>query len=940
MSGGTNPEITNGDRIQGEDGFDLTLYTSSSGDIVLDANGDDGYIIFNRNGSEVARWDGGGSERLLLNTQVIEFDKSVTSAYLRTEDENCGTLYIQGGDSVSSNGSVIQIEAGDSTFASGGSAYFYAGDGFTGGGSINLFSGGSAGGTAGSLYFNGGTGTTGGHINITPGPGTAGNGGNLYCKTGNGTAGNGGTITLTTGTGGNSGTINIGTGAITGSDSTGSINITVGNVTGSGFAGSTTLNAGDSSAGNGGNASVIAGEGYTFAGAVNINAGAFTGVIGSGGDVNISSGGGPNGGTIYISGGVGTNGDGGDVYIISGNSNASGTDGYIIFKNGSANEIVRIGTDAMDSFVELGVGTRATTGTVRLPEEFAITSYENPSEVRIIERNAAGELLIGSGFGGSPTTGVVHTYSTGGFYVHTSTEADYAMLQPSLLTFNTDAAVIIARSTHTSGAGSATTISGQNATSGGAGGAIKVQAGAGNGAAAGGDLELYSGAGGTVGGIKIYNGADLRMDSYITTGRGLEIYKPADTTEWSAHDYDRIAFATDANCAVGYSTAHTSGAGSGLSINGQNALAASGLAGGGITVTTGAGDGAAFAGAYVVNCGAVEMVRVDEDANGLFVGLGVAPLATDGLIRLPEEFAITSYEAPSEVRVIERDSAGDLLIGSGLGGSPTTGIVHTYSPGGLYVHTSAVAAYAMLQPSLLVFTTDAAVSITRSTHSSGAGSKTTFSGQDAAGVDKAGGDVWMQTGAPTGTADPGVYEFYCGSNRTFSVYRWVAGGGGTGFGVWNEAEQAGLWLDSNDTTDYQIYVSQSAAGAGLPLRICGQDAQPTSGLAGGDITITSGAGDGAGDGGDIIIQGGADGGSGVDGGIKLNTGAATTKVEIDPTGVGINGNTPVGKSSAYTRNATVVEDRTLLASASATATNNNNVLAALIADLQAFGVLG
>lgn len=42
---------------------------------------------------------------------------------------------------------------------------------------------------------------------------------------------------------------------------------------------------------------------------------------------------------------------------------------------------------------------------------------------------------------------------------------------------------------------------------------------------------------------------------------------------------------------------------------------------------------------------------------------------------------------------------------------------------------------------------------------------------------------------------------------------------------------------------------------------------------------------------------------------------------------------------AYTRNATVVEDRTLLASASATATNNNNVLAALIADLQQKGII-
>jgi len=44
-------------------------------------------------------------------------------------------------------------------------------------------------------------------------------------------------------------------------------------------------------------------------------------------------------------------------------------------------------------------------------------------------------------------------------------------------------------------------------------------------------------------------------------------------------------------------------------------------------------------------------------------------------------------------------------------------------------------------------------------------------------------------------------------------------------------------------------------------------------------------------------------------------------------------------SAAYTRNAAVVEDRTLLASASATTLNNNNVLAALIADLQATGLL-
>lgn len=45
------------------------------------------------------------------------------------------------------------------------------------------------------------------------------------------------------------------------------------------------------------------------------------------------------------------------------------------------------------------------------------------------------------------------------------------------------------------------------------------------------------------------------------------------------------------------------------------------------------------------------------------------------------------------------------------------------------------------------------------------------------------------------------------------------------------------------------------------------------------------------------------------------------------------------QSEAYSRNAVIVEDRTLLASASATPLNNNNVLAALIADLQERGTI-
>jgi hypothetical protein len=56
--------------------------------------------------------------------------------------------------------------------------------------------------------------------------------------------------------------------------------------------------------------------------------------------------------------------------------------------------------------------------------------------------------------------------------------------------------------------------------------------------------------------------------------------------------------------------------------------------------------------------------------------------------------------------------------------------------------------------------------------------------------------------------------------------------------------------------------------------------------------------------------------------------------------IGFYTSTPVSQSAAYSRAATIVESRALLASASATTLNNNNVLAALIADLQATGLIG
>lgn len=74
---------------------------------------------------------------------------------------------------------------------------------------------------------------------------------------------------------------------------------------------------------------------------------------------------------------------------------------------------------------------------------------------------------------------------------------------------------------------------------------------------------------------------------------------------------------------------------------------------------------------------------------------------------------------------------------------------------------------------------------------------------------------------------------------------------------------------------------------------------------------------------------------GTDGTIRIDG-----DINHDGSNVGFYGTAPAAQSAAYTRNAVVVEDRTLLASASATTINNNNVLAALIADLQSRGFIG
>lgn len=119
-------------------------------------------------------------------------------------------------------------------------------------------------------------------------------------------------------------------------------------------------------------------------------------------------------------------------------------------------------------------------------------------------------------------------------------------------------------------------------------------------------------------------------------------------------------------------------------------------------------------------------------------------------------------------------------------------------------------------------------------------------------------------------------------------------------------------------------------------------------VSGGGTTITGGAmliraGDASGAatsdiGGALTLRPGS--GTTTNGVLEIQNGGGTKVIEVNSTGIGFFATAPVAKVSDYTRNAAVVTDKTLLASGSATTINNNNVLAAIIADLQAYGLFG
>lgn len=127
--------------------------------------------------------------------------------------------------------------------------------------------------------------------------------------------------------------------------------------------------------------------------------------------------------------------------------------------------------------------------------------------------------------------------------------------------------------------------------------------------------------------------------------------------------------------------------------------------------------------------------------------------------------------------------------------------------------------------------------------------------------------------------------------------------------------------DGGDAAD-----GSSVAGDGGHIVIWSGDAGSAgagTGATGGRIELRPGTSSDGGDSGAILI-------GATPSAVPITIGNSSAKIGVFST-------TPVVQAAAYTRNATVVEDRTLLASASATTLNNNNVIAALIADLQSYG---
>jgi hypothetical protein len=321
--------------LEGGDGSFLGSL-NNGGDIIVKGGdgtngGYDGYIIFRRGGSEVARWDNGGSERLLLGTQVVELPDLGGNDwdYIKTPDDAFMHLQISTGDSSSIPVGNIKVVSGSVSTGSSNS------------GDMWFASGTSATGRSGNIVVGSGvsSGNTSGNVSITTG--------NAYSTTGD--------LEIATGditSSGNVGELSIYTGSNPSAGSAGDLNIftgdsylgSCGNIHidgGDGYlnSGSVEITSGASPTGNAQGISLAAGDGLTLGGYISIEAGDAD--ASQGGYVSVTAGNAlddSNGGPITITAGQSTSGPGGNITIVAGIGGLY--DGYIILQRG-ATEVAR-----------------------------------------------------------------------------------------------------------------------------------------------------------------------------------------------------------------------------------------------------------------------------------------------------------------------------------------------------------------------------------------------------------------------------------------------------------------------------------------------------------------------------------------------------------------------------------------------------------------------
>jgi len=178
-----------------DDGGDIILRSGTAG-----VGGEDGYVIIQRDSVEVARWDGGGSERLLMQTEVIELTPLAST--IKTSDGDYRSLNILSGDHSSGNTGGINIISGDAGPGGySGAIDIHSGDSENAN-SVSVRGGNASNGFGGALNLAGGNGTgTAGNATLRGGAGTGGYAGYAYIYGGASDTYYGGVVQITGGQG-------------------------------------------------------------------------------------------------------------------------------------------------------------------------------------------------------------------------------------------------------------------------------------------------------------------------------------------------------------------------------------------------------------------------------------------------------------------------------------------------------------------------------------------------------------------------------------------------------------------------------------------------------------------------------------------------------------------------------------------------------------------